>query len=146
MQEHWKTYRLLPRPVPRHDVAVLSLITIELPVRRMVDMLLKVWTSKNVFDDLAWISVPDIIVCRLPFGGASCFRAGSLILEAGILPPNIANLDRVNLLVEVSLVDDRWRITMRNKCGSPQFQQLVNLSPRELGISKRELGEFETSP
>lgn len=79
-------------------------------------------------------------------GGASCFRAGSLILEAGILPLNIANLDCVNLLVEVSLVDDRWRITMRNKCGSPQFQQLVNLSPRELGISKRELGEFETSP
>ena len=90
--------------------------------------------------------MPDVVVRCFPFWGTSRFRDVSLVLETGVFPLSAAELDRVDLLVEVLMVDNWRRITMRNEHGSPELKQPVNLSLRELGIGKRELGKFKACP
>lgn len=119
---------MFPCPVAGHHVAVLSSLAVEFLVRHVVDVSLKVGTSENVFDHFARVPVPDVVLCGLPLHGASRFEERPLILKADIFPPDVAKLDCVNLPVEVFMVGDGWRVTVRNECCGPKLKELVNLS------------------
>ena len=75
-----RTYSLFPCPIPRHQVAVLSLLTVEFLIWCIVDLALKIRTSKEVLDDVARIPVPDVVTCSLPLWETGCFREGAIVL------------------------------------------------------------------
>ena len=80
------TYRLLPCPIAGHQVSILSLLTNEFLVCSVVDMTIKVWTSKNILDHLARVPVPNVVLPSHPFRSASSFRERAVVLQAGVLP------------------------------------------------------------
>jgi len=109
-------------------------------------MTLKVRTSQDVLDNLMRVPVPNVVPRGLPLWMASRSGERALILEAGVLPPNVVELDRINLPVKIFVVGDRWQVAVRNERGGPQFEELVDLLLREFSIGEHKLGEFETSP
>lgn len=141
-----ETHCLFPRPVTGHHVAVLPPLAVEFLIGRIIDVALKVRTSKKVLDNLARVPVPDVVPRCLPFRRTGRLGERAIVLEASVLPLNISNLDRIDLTMEISVVDDGRRAAMGNERGCPQLEEVVNPSPRKLGIGVHELCEFEPGP
>lgn len=98
-----------------------------------------------MFDNIARVSIPYLVACGLPLGGPSCYRDGAIVLEAGILPLDTAELDCVNLLVKILMVGNGWRVPVGHERGGPQFEKLVNPSLRKFSIGEHEFSEFIAS-
>jgi hypothetical protein len=110
--------RLTPCPISRHQIAVLSLIFAEFLVHHVVDVAVEVRSGQYVLDHLARVSKPYLVHRGLPLWRPSCPRDRAVVLELGALPPNIANLDGINLVVEVSVVGEGWSVVVGNeRCG-----------------------------
>ena len=75
-----RIYGLFPCPVPRHQITVLSLLTIEFLIWCIVDLALEIQMSEEVLDVVARILVPDIITRGLPLRETGCFREGAVVL------------------------------------------------------------------
>jgi hypothetical protein len=110
-------------------VAILSLLVIKLPICCVVDVALKVRTSEKVLDDIARVPIPNVVPRSLPLGRTGCFGERTVILQVGVLPLDIANLDCIDLAMEISVVGDGRRVTVGNERGGTQFEELVDLSP-----------------
>jgi hypothetical protein len=83
----------MPRPIARHQVAVLSLVFIEFLVRHVVDVAIEFRIGQDILDHLARVSKPHFVRRGLPLGRPSCPREGTVVLELGALPSNITNLE-----------------------------------------------------
>ena len=101
--------------------------------------------GQDILDDFMRVPIPNIIPCSLPLWRVNCVGEGTIVPEVCTFPLDIPKFNCVNLLMEISVIDDWWRVTVRNECGSPQFKELVNLSLREFSISKRKLCKLKTS-
>lgn len=119
---------MFPCPVSRHKVAVLSLLVTEFLVRHVVNVSLEIWTCEDVLDHFMRIPMPDVILRRLPLCRVGRFRERPLISKASIFPTDVAEFDRIDLPVKVFVVSDGWRVVMRNECGSPEFEELIDLA------------------
>jgi hypothetical protein len=137
---------LFPSPLARHYITVSSLLISILLICCVVDVAFKVWTSKEIPDDVTRVPKPNLVGCGLPLQESSFFREGVIVLEVCILPLDATKLDGINLLMEVPMVDDGRRVAVGHERGSPQFKEPVNPSLRKFGVSKDELCEFKTSP
>lgn len=71
---------MLPSPVAGHHITILSLLAVELSIRRVVNVAFKIWTSKEVLDNVARVPIPDVIARGLPLWRTGCFGEGAMIL------------------------------------------------------------------
>jgi hypothetical protein len=77
------TYALCPGPVPRHEVTIATLAVLELAIRSVVNTSSQVGVGKDVVDDLARITVPDLII------GGHPFRCGPVFRREAIVPSSV---------------------------------------------------------
>ena len=91
------TYQLLPHPVTRHHVTILTLRVFKLSICSIVDVTVKLWVAKDTLDHLARVAEPNIIFRDLPFRWAGGFRWWITITKGKTLPGNIPKWDGVNL-------------------------------------------------
>lgn len=73
------TYRLLPGPVPRHEVGVPSLAVFELVVRDIIEAVNEVGISEDVVDDFSGVAIPDLVISCHPLRYGSVFGAEAVI-------------------------------------------------------------------
>jgi hypothetical protein len=118
---------LPPRPITRHDVAILSILTIEFLICCVINVAFEVRACQDVLDYLARVPVPNIILCGLPLRSASCRGERAFVLEIGVFPAHVAKLNCIDLPVKILMVGDRGSIAVRDERGSPQFEEPVNL-------------------
>ena len=88
-------------------------------------MAVEVRTCEDILDHVMRVPVPDVILPSHPLWRASRFRKGTIVSEAGVLPRNVTELNRVDLLMKILVVGDGGRVIMGNKCSGPQFEELV---------------------
>jgi len=67
-------------------------------------MAIKIQACKDVLDDFARITVPNVVLRSLPLRMASCYREGPLVFKVIMLPLNIAKVDCVDLSIKINVV------------------------------------------
>jgi len=90
--------------------------------------------------------MPNVIFRSFPLRRTSRIWKRATVLEGRVFPPNIAKFNRIDLLVKILMIDDGWRVAVRNECGSPKFEKVVNLFLGKFCLGKQKLRELETSP
>jgi hypothetical protein len=138
-----KTHTLPPYPVSRHHVAILAPLVVKFLIWGVVDVALEVWSCEKILDDVARVPIPNFVPRGLPLGRASCFGGRTVVFQADALPADVAHLDCVDLTKEIPVVVNGGRAAMGDKCCSPKLEELVDLSPRKLGVCKHELCQFK---
>jgi hypothetical protein len=61
------TYRLVPRPVPRHEVREHPItFPIEDTLGSVIELVLKIFPGKDSLGDLEWVPVPNFVTRVFP--------------------------------------------------------------------------------